>query len=148
MAVPFAEESDVRELYGPVEPEDLSKVNALLRRASAMIRVQVYEPDLRIAQQLLDAQAVKDVCVDMVIRVLRNEGGVKQETVGPIATTYDPAVASGRLFMTPDELYLLQPPKAARAAVGTIHTVPSLSPRHDRRLEREADRGPFRRRPL
>lgn len=147
MADAFAADTDVAELYGEIDTEDISKVGALLRRASTMIRAQAYQVDVRIAEDLLDLQTVKDVCVDMVIRVLRNQEGVKQETVGPIATVYDPTVAAGRLFLTPDELFLLQPPSAARATVGTIHTTPALSPRHDRHLRREADEG-RRRRPL
>lgn len=145
MAEAFATDGDVQELYGDIEPDDVGKVNALLRRASTIIRAQAYQVDLRISTQLLDAQIVTDVCVDMVIRVLRNPEGVKQETIGPIATTFDPTVAAGRLFMTPDELFLLQPPTSTRAAVGTIHTTPALSPRHDRSLRREADSGHRRR---
>lgn len=147
MAAAFATDGNVTELYGDLDPEDVGKVNALLRRASAIIRAQVYQVDLRIAGGLLDVQTVTDVCVDMVIRVLRNPDGVKQETIGPIATTFDPTVAAGRLFLTPDELFLLQPPKAARAAVGTIRTTPALAPRHDHSLRREAESG-RRRRPL
>lgn len=135
----FADATDIQELYGDIDADDLPKVAALARRASAIIRAQVYEVDMRIEQAQLDAQTVTDVCVDMVIRVLRNPEGVKQETIGPIATTYDPTVAAGRLYLTPDELFLLQPAKAARATVGTINTVPALTPRHDRRLRREFD---------
>lgn len=145
MSTPFAEISDVEEIYGTVEDEDQDMVTALLRRASTMIRAQVYQPDMRIAQSLLDPQVVTDVCADMVIRVLRNQGGVSQETIGPIATTYNLAVASGQLTLTPEELFILQPPVAARAGVGTIPLTPALSPRHDRRLNREFGSGPRRR---
>lgn len=129
MASDFADISDVEEMIGEIDAMDVDKVKGYLRRASTLIRSSVAHIDLRIAQQTLDAQTVADIATDMVIRVLRNEEGVKQETIGPTAVTYDPTVASGRLFLSPDELFTLTPPAAVRASVGTINTVPSLAPR-------------------
>lgn len=128
MANDFATLNDVEEIIGPIHSDEVDKVGGLLRRASTMIRSQVVNIDLRIAQGKLDAQTVADIATDMVIRVLRNEEGVKQETIGPTAVTYDPTVASGRLFIAPDELFTLTPASAVRASVGTINTVPSLAP--------------------
>jgi hypothetical protein len=128
-SLPFALISDVAEQLGPIDSSDTDMVNGLLRRASAIIRLQATGIDLRIAQGLIGASTVTDIAADMVIRVLRNQDGVSQETIGPTAVTYDPQVASGRLFLTPDELFMLQPPTATRAAVGTIGTQPALNPR-------------------
>lgn len=141
MADSFAQVSDVGTMLAPatIEGSEIPKVGGLLRRASMIIRSQVWMVDQRIAEGTLDPQAVSDVAVDIVLRYLRNEEGIKQETIGPIATTYDPLVAAGRLFLDPGELFLLQPPQAAKATVGTMHTVPALTPRHDRRLERQFD---------
>lgn len=133
MAANFATLDDVEEMIGEVDDDETAKVNGLLRRASTMIRSQVATIDLRIAQGLLDPQTAEDICADMVVRVLRNEDGIKQETIGPTAVTYDPTVASGKLFMTPEELFLLYPPKTIRSPVGTIRTVPGLGPREMRR---------------
>lgn len=126
----FATLADVEEMIGTVDSDDVDKVNALLRRASALVRAQVATIDLRITNGTMDPQVVADVVTDMVIRFLRNEEGVKQETIGPTAVTYDPLVAAGRLFLSPDELFLLVPPTAVRTPVGSISTVPVLAPRH------------------
>lgn len=128
MADDFATLNDVEEMIGDIDDCDVDKVGGLLRRASTMIRSQVANIDLRITLGTLDGQTVADIATDMVIRVLRNEEGVKQETIGPTAVTYDPQVAAGRLFMTPDELFTLTPAAAVRAPVGTINTVPTLAP--------------------
>lgn len=126
--------TDVEEILGTISDSgDIALTNALIRRASAMVRDAVVNIDLRLANSTLDSQTVADVVADMVIRVLRNPEGVKQETIGPTATTYDPTVASGRLFIDPEQLYMLTPSIAVRSPVGTIRTVPVLA---SRRIER------------
>jgi len=129
MANDFAALADVEEMLGTLEGYENDFVSGLIRRASAMVRSQVASADIRIANGTLDRQTVADVVTDMVIRVLRNPEGIKQETIGPTATVYDPLVAAGRLFLDPDELFILTPPAAVRAAVGTIRAVPTLAPR-------------------
>ncbi len=130
MGATYAGILDVQEIFGPIATSDQPEVTGLLRRASNLMRTHAYGLDARILSGETDGQVVTDICVDMVMRVLRNSDGVKQETIGPSSVTYDPTVAAGRLFLMPDELLQLQPVKAARASVGTIRTVPNLAPRH------------------
>lgn len=62
------------------------------------------------------AEDVKLVLCDMVIRVLRNTGGVRTQTVGPFSYTLDQQVASGRLFVSREDWALL----GVRAGAATV----------------------------
>lgn len=130
MGATYAGVVDVEEIFGSIATADQPQVVGLLRRAANLMRTHAAGLDARILSGETDGQTATDICVDMVIRVLRNSDGVKQETIGPTSVTYDPVVAAGRLFLTPDELLQLQPVKATRSSVGTIRTVPTLAPRH------------------
>jgi hypothetical protein len=112
--------SDVETLFRPLADDELALGDRLIRMASARLRAKVANLDLRIATGDLDPLTVTDVVASMVVRVLRNPEGVTQETIGPMGATFSAQVAPGFLMVTPDELELLVPIKAVRAAVGTI----------------------------
>jgi len=76
----------------------------LITYASAMVRTQV--PNWAFADETM----LRLVCVNMVLRVMRNLAGVKTESVGPYAVTYDATVMAGYLTITTSELQLLAPP--------------------------------------
>lgn len=122
MAAPLATAADVAATFRELNDSEAPRVDRLLRKASNFARSKVALIDERIAQGLLDEEVVADIVADMVIRVLRNEEGLKQETIGGVSATFDDRVASGFLFLTPDELVMLEPVKAKRASIGTINT--------------------------
>lgn len=118
---------DVETLFRRLEPDEHPLVQRLLRMASAMIRSKIANLDLRISNATLDPNTVTDVVAMMVVRVLRNQEGVTQETIGSVSATLSPLVAPGYLTVTEDEIALLTPATAVRASVGTINLVPSMA---------------------
>jgi len=108
MGVPFATADDV-DVLRPLDTDERDRATVLLRYASAEIRRNQPDIDARIALGTLDPDLANLAAVQMVLRVLRNVDGVRQETVGPSAISYDPAQATGKLAFTADELALLQP---------------------------------------
>lgn len=108
MADPFATPDDVDRLL-PLDEGARDAADYLLGVASAKIRKAFPDIDARIGRGELDALLAQDVAVGMVLRVLRNPGGVRQETIGPSSISYDPAQASGQLALTPGDLDQLAP---------------------------------------
>ena len=109
MGAPFASPDDVDALR-PLDPDERGRAGVLLGYASALIRKSAPDIDTRIAAGALDPDLARMVAVDMVIRVLRNPDGVRQETVGPSSISYDTTAAPGQLVLTPDDLAMLMPP--------------------------------------
>lgn len=108
MGAPFATADDVNALR-PLDDEDRALASTLLVYGAALMRRNQPDLDARIASGALDPDLAKLVAVQMVIRVLRNLDGVRQETVGPSSITYDPSQAVGQLILTPDDLATLAP---------------------------------------
>lgn len=108
MGAPFATVDDVDALR-PLDSDERDRAGVLLVYASATIRKPMPDIDARIASGDLDADLPRLVAVQMVIRVLRNPDGVRQETVGPSSISYDTSAALGQLVLTDDELAILLP---------------------------------------
>lgn len=108
MADPFATPDDVDQ-YLPLDDGGRDSAAQLLVVASALIRRSFPDIDTRIGNGQLDAELAKFVAVQMVLRVLRNPAGVRQETIGPSSISYDTSQASGQLTLTPDDLGMLAP---------------------------------------
>lgn len=57
-----------------------------------------------VAQRITDLRTtpadVKDAVVSMVVRMMRNPGGVRSQSSGPFSQVIDASVASGRLEIT------------------------------------------------
>lgn len=118
MGAPFATFQDVAALR-ELDTWDSALVPVLLVYGAAMIRSRKPDIDTRIANGTLDPDLAKFVAVSMILRVLRNLDGIRQQTIGPYSATYDPVEASGRLQLTQDDLNWLAPP-AAGAGAGTV----------------------------
>lgn len=118
MADPFATVDDVNELR-PLDDEERSFVTALLPYAAAKIRRNVPAIDANITAGLLDPLIAQYVNIQMIVRVLRNRDGIRQETVGPSSITYDTTQAIGQLMITPDELTELTAPKTG-LGIGSV----------------------------
>lgn len=103
----LADIADVENLYQPVSDSDVTRVEGLIRYASSVVRASVPGIDRRIASGALDAQTVADVVAVMVIRALRNPGGVTQETIGPVSYSIDANVGAGYVYLSDAERSLL-----------------------------------------
>jgi len=109
VADPFATPDDVDQLFPLGDDPSRDAAAQLLMVASALIRRSYPDIDTRISGGQLDASLPQFVAVQMVLRVLRNPAGVRQETVGPSSVSYDPSQASGQLALTPADLDMLAP---------------------------------------
>jgi hypothetical protein len=128
---PLATVGDVAELFGTLGPVRQSLTVALLRHASRMIRSAFADVDARIAAGELDGDNVALAVVQMVLRVLRNPGGLRSETVGPFSRSWDTNAGIGLLEITPAETGLLVPPADAEdefQVASTIWVRPGLAP--------------------
>lgn len=112
MGAPFATVDDVDALR-TLDSDERERAGVLLTFASAKIRKNVPGIDARITAAAPGdedlAQLAQYVAVQMVIRVLRNPDGVRQETVGPSSISYDTSSPLGQLVITGDELATLEP---------------------------------------
>lgn len=127
---PLAVVGDVTDQYGPLTPAQEGLISALLRAASKLVRARFPRVDAHLTAGLLDPDVVALAITNMVLRVLRNPGGLRAETIGPFSRTYDTGDAAGLLTITAQEQAMLTPVTATTAAVavGTIMMRPGLAP--------------------
>lgn len=131
---PFATAQDVADLWRPLSSAETARADHLVVVASAMIRHDVPLVDQWIADGLLDPVLPKQVVVNMIERVLRNPTGMKQvqQTAGPFSSggSWDTDQVGGRLYLTADDLALLEPQVIDHPAppAGTILVRPGLAP--------------------
>lgn len=127
---PLAAVGDVSAQYGALTPAQEGITSWLLRAASKMVRFRFPRTDEWLAAGRLDRDVVALVVANMVLRVLRNPGGLRAETVGPFSRTYDTGNAAGLLTITEEELGLLVPAVVGTSAyaIGTIRLKPGLAP--------------------
>lgn len=130
---PYASLGEYEDIYGTVSAVRGAICTHLLKRASQMIRDRFRDVDQRIALGTLPRNSVALAVLNMTARVMRNPGGLRGETIGPLSRTYDTEIASGLLQFTDAEASLLLPTGsdlggAARVRVGTIRVKPGLVP--------------------
>lgn len=96
--MPYATLLDVTVEYGPVPDAKVEKTETKLDQAEDLIRVSFPDLDERVADGRTTVSRVKQVEVEMVCSVLRNEDGVSNsstyETVGPFARQQSRTFAS------------------------------------------------------
>jgi hypothetical protein len=128
---PLAVIGHVTEQFGALTAAQEGLVNALLRAASKLVRARIPALDAMLADGRLDADLVALAVTNMVLRVLRNPGGLRAETVGPFSRTYDTTHAAGLLVLSSDETAILTPTVTAATAVnpiGTARITPGMAP--------------------
>lgn len=127
---PLATVGDVGEQFGTMTVAQQSLAGTLVRAASKLVRSRFPRIDAQIAAGLLDPEVVALVVTNMVLRVLRNPGGLRSETIGPFSKSYDTGDAAGLLTITKDEHGMLVPTRsgAGAFAVGSIMMRPGLAP--------------------
>lgn len=128
---PLAVIGDVTGQFGTMTAAQEALTGALLRAASKMIRARFPSIDAQITAGRIDPDLVALAAANMVLRVLRNPGGLRAETVGPFSRTYDTTSAAGLLVLTAGELSLLTPTAPTTntgLVVGTIRVKAGLAP--------------------
>jgi hypothetical protein len=117
---PLATVGDVVEQYGTMSPAKESLTNTLLRAASSLVRSRFPTIDAQITAGLVDGSVVALGVTNMVLRVLRNPGGLKAETSGPFSRTYDTSAAAGLIVLTDSDASMFTPGSAASGAAQSI----------------------------
>lgn len=119
---PFAAVGDVAAQFGTMSAAEQSLAGWLLRAASNMIRSRRPTIDQQIRDGFVSQDMAALAVTNMVLRVMRNPGGLRSETVGPFSRSYDTSVAAGLLVITDNEWALLEPAGASAPStrVGSI----------------------------
>jgi hypothetical protein len=126
---PLAAVGDVAEQFGSLSAAQENLGSVLIRAASQMIRGRRPDIDAQIAAGTVSPDLVALAVTNMVLRVLRNPGGLRAETVGPFSRTYDTTYAAGLLVFTPDEEKLVEPVASAGAtAAGPVRMLRASAP--------------------
>jgi hypothetical protein len=126
---PLAAVGDVAAQAGTLTPAQEGLTSWLLRAASKMVRSQFPLIDAHLVAGTLDPDVVALGVANMVLRVLRNPGGLRAETVGPFSRTYDVGDAAGLLAISAQETKMFTPAAAGRPApIGTIRLKAGLIP--------------------
>lgn len=98
--------TDVAARWRSLTPDEELKASVLLDDAWRLIQLRNSTIEARITATSLDVGLVIMVQCAMVIRVLRNPDGKRQEQIEDYSYQRDDS-ASGELFLSPDELELL-----------------------------------------
>ena len=127
--LPLAVLGDLAGQMGSLTTAQESIANWLLRAASALVRSRYPGIDDLITAGTLSADVVALGVANMVVRVLRNPRGLRQETVGPFSRAYDTSNAAGLLVITDEEAVMFTVAAATPVmAVGSIRMTPGLVP--------------------
>lgn len=131
---PFAAIGDVGIQFGTLTTAQQTLTGYLLKVASKMLRQRFPLIDTQVNAGTLDSDVVANAAASMVLRVLRNPGGLRSETTGPFSRTYDTTAAAGLLVVTADEVDAVTPtplttmPDGPGAIAGTIRVQGGLMP--------------------
>lgn len=108
--MPYATVDDLRGRFEGTIPEALETVLVnKIAQAERIIRATLQREsgfasiDDAIAAGKTTPDDVEDVVCSMVLRTVRNAGGVTSQTAGPFSQTLDAAVASGKLWLTRED---------------------------------------------
>lgn len=104
----YATVDDVRAAYDGTIPVDAEVwVGSQLDHAEALLTATAGDLAARVTAGTTTAANVRIVECQMVIRVLRNPGGYRQQSTGPYSYMVDAGVASGRMFISREDRRLL-----------------------------------------
>lgn len=126
----FATVTDVEALWRPLSEQETKVGGRLLAFASNLVRSRVPTVDKHIDDGTLQRDLVRDIVATMVKRVLANPEGWKSQTVGPFSAIADANVAAGYLYVSADELAVLQPKsnQTSRTRRGSVQLAAPLAP--------------------
>lgn len=103
----YATPQDVRDAYEGTIPDDVranTRLDDLLRRASAKLFALVPSLDRRMAAGEVDPEVPAGMVVEAVLRVWRNPSGLTQQGVGPFQASYNASAARNEIFFDPNEI--------------------------------------------
>lgn len=95
----YAQVEHVEDAFRPFSPREVPHVQAALDRAEREV-ARVVDVAARIADGRTTALDARDAIVQIVVRMMRNPGGVRSQSSGPFSQVIDASVASGRLELT------------------------------------------------
>lgn len=121
MAFATVQDVEVR-FHRPLTASERALVEARLEDAEDKIRAKLRDLPARLTADPDLIRVVVRVCVDAVIRLVRNPEGYVQETDGNYTYMLSQEYASSRLLITPDEWADL----GLRRGFGVVHTLPKL----------------------
>ncbi|MEU1761303.1 hypothetical protein [Micromonospora sp. NPDC005652] len=129
---PLATADQLAGVFRPLSYQEAQTVTAWLGLASELLRDRFPDLDARIARGELSPKVAAAAAIAMVLRITRNPGGLRAETVGPFRREFTAEGASAALVVTQAEVDLLAPKqqRPARQYAGTIRVTPGLSPRN------------------
>jgi hypothetical protein len=121
----WADPQDVIDRWvGPGAPTDEDMIQRWIDDAETVLRYEVPDIEARLDEGTLTMDTVVFVVCRMVIRVLRNPRGVRQEGVGPFNVTYT-GDKPGDLWLTDDERAMLEGQPRRRQTAFTIDPTPA-----------------------
>lgn len=115
------EDVEVR-FFRDLLPEERDLVEARLDDAEGKIRSRIRNLDQKVLENPDYLNTVVRVCVDAVIRLIRNPEGFVQETDGNYTYMLSASNADGRLTILTEEWQDL----GIRKSLGVVHTIPLL----------------------
>lgn len=101
--------SDVADRWRPLSSDEQQVAQALLADAWAILTTRLPELESRMATGVPSEQLVTSVVTAMVLRVLKNPEGKREESIDDYSWTRDKALSGGELYVTAGELSLLAP---------------------------------------
>jgi hypothetical protein len=129
---PLATLGEYTDLYGSLSAARAATAKNLIKRASQLVRDRLPGLDAKIAAGTIPEGNVSMAVINMVVRVMRNPGGLRSETTGPFSRSYDMDAASGMLEISEADLELLipvvLPGKKARGKMGTVRVTGGMVP--------------------
>lgn len=108
--------TDLELRWRPLTTDERGVATYLLDDAWELIQARVPKVKERVDDGSLPTGLVIAVETSMVLRVLRNPEGKRQEAIDDYSWTRDQAVSSGLLYLADEELSLLSPAGATSTA--------------------------------
>lgn len=106
--------TDLEQRWRPLSAAEVVVAQALLDDAWAIVKREVPDVEDRLLEGTLDEQLVIRVVCSMVLRVMRNPEGKRQEAIDDYSYTRDESTATGDLYLSDADRALLAPPTARR----------------------------------
>jgi hypothetical protein len=97
----------VAEYDGTITDDQIEYIERKLTSAELVVKAVAGDIGARIGSGATSFEAVKLVLCNMVIRLLRNPGGVRTQTVGPFSVSLDQSSSSAQLVITREDRQLL-----------------------------------------
>lgn len=119
--------ADIESRWRPLSSQEEVNASTFLDDAWEILQMRVAGLDALITAGTVTAAAAKAVLCAMVLRVLKNPDGKRQEAIDDYSWTRDQAVADGSMYVSAEELDLLTPASSSTAFTVRPYGVPGYS---------------------